>query len=102
MIITELFKPGKKEIISIKKHIIDVHEIRQIYKRQDGSTYPNCDEPTCKKAFEYGDKYFYCITNPIRIRKFGYGRICFNCGIKLLNKITFKQKILNMKQLFLE
>lgn len=95
----ELFKPNKKEITSIRKWQIDTHEIRQIYVREDQSTYPDCCN--CKKSFEYGDRYFYCLTDPIRIRRSGYEKVCFDCGIKLLSKMTLRQKFLNMRQLFL-
>ena len=96
----ELFKPSKKEITSIKRWNIDTHEIRQVYVREDQSTYPDCC--SCHKPFEYGDKYFYCITEPIRIRKYGYEKVCIDCGMKYLNKISIRQRLLNTKQLFLK
>jgi hypothetical protein len=118
----EWFNPKRKQLSRLKTWFIKPHRVRRVYKRytetKDGQTYagltdaysadigkeetfPKCIE--CGKAFEYFDLAFYCITSPIRIVGYAaYEKICFECGLIRLAKITPQNQLGQLKQLALE
>ncbi len=98
--IVEHFNPVKKEIISIRHYAIRPHRIYQIYKREDGTTFPACLK--CKKEFQYSDLYFACLSEPDRIRMQGYNKVCYDCGIKILAEKIHPNQIEQMKRFQLE
>lgn len=77
-------------VAETKFHRLKTHTIRRIFKRDNGSTFPECAE--CDKEFVYGDQYFHCLTHPIRIREYpAYQKLCVECSAKFLNGIAKNQ-----------
>ena len=42
----------------------------------------------CEKEIKAYNLAFYCLTDPIRIRKSGYAKVCVECGLKLLSELA--------------
>lgn len=67
------------------KWLIKPHNNRSEHINWEGKKcLPECAQ--CKKHIKYGEKAYYCLTNPIRLRPYGYGKVCYECGNKIMEE----------------
>lgn len=97
----DVFIPQTKQLRRTKSWSIKPHRIRYTWVRSDGTKFPECEQ--CHKHLCYYDLAFYAITMPVRIVGYAsYAKVCFECGIIMLSKITPQNQIPQLKVMELE
>lgn len=97
----DVFIPQTKQLRRIRCWTIKPHRVRDTFVRSDGSHFPDCCQ--CHKNLNYYDLAFYCITQPNRIVGYAsYAKVCFECGLIMLAKVTPQNQTPQLKAMELE